>query len=69
MVKSGEVHKASGEVIVDILGYMLSDEALRPRGVKLPDEKGFGILQALFSTFWPALKEVFPEFIHSYTKK
>lgn len=33
-----------------------------------PDPSGFGMMQAIQSTLWKAVKIVFKEFIHSYTK-
>lgn len=33
-----------------------------------PSNDGYGIIQAVSSTFWIALKKAFPEFIHSMTK-
>lgn len=67
MCKSGEVNHTTEELIEDDEGFT-KDQDTRPRCICVPEGKGYGMLQAIQGTFWTALKETFPEFIHSMPK-
>jgi len=65
--KSGETDHIYGEFNEDELGYTVGLDSA-PRMICNPEDAGFGIIQAIQSTWWPALKQAVPGFIHSYTK-
>jgi hypothetical protein len=67
MVKSGEVH-SSPVLDLDDEGYLDWVNTL-PRSIKIPVDRSCGLLTAIQSLLWSALKKVLPEFFQGDSKE